>query len=289
MRNFGAHALTIHTACSLAIGRGIWTNLESGHFYVVVLRAKLPGRTVKSGKLSRSAEERVRKGVLGLRWECPEKVSRTGARWSLHSAKVHSLRIYPYPMVWPLPRPWSDTMVSIPLWAQKTLEIKGFLGLERPFLDLVSQTPRPRGRGRPLFAEKWDFEVLHRCERLFQDARDPKHPSALSPKHFWSIQDTLARDPKHPLALSPKHFWSICLIWQLYQGARLEIVVLALKLAMPSVYLHVQHVLMRAKSWSMGGGSQKLTKKSHIEEDLGRWGAFKSTLRLPSDTKLLRK
>ena len=57
----------------------------------------------------------------------------------------HSLRIYPYPMVWPLPRPWSETMVS-------DLEIKGFLGLGRPFLDLVSQTPRPRGRGRPLFA-----------------------------------------------------------------------------------------------------------------------------------------
>ena len=47
----------------------------------------------------------------------------------------------------------SETMVSIPLWAQKTLEIKGFLGLGHPFLDLVSQTPRPRGRGRPLFAE----------------------------------------------------------------------------------------------------------------------------------------
>ena len=31
--------------------------------------------------------------------------------------------------------------------------IKDFLSLERPFLDLVSQTPRPRGRGRPLFAE----------------------------------------------------------------------------------------------------------------------------------------
>ena len=43
-------------------------------------------------------------------------------------------------------------MVSTPLWAQKTLEIKGFLGLERPFLDLVSKTPRPRGGGRPLFA-----------------------------------------------------------------------------------------------------------------------------------------
>ena len=69
-------------------------------------------------------------------------------------SKSDSLRIYPYPMVWPFPRPWSETMVSIPLRAQKTLEIKGFLGLERPFLDLVSQTPRPRGRGRPLFAEK---------------------------------------------------------------------------------------------------------------------------------------
>ena len=50
----------------------------------------------------------------------------------------------------------SETMVSIPLWAQKTLEIKGFLGLGCPFLDLVSQTPRPRGRGRPLFAEICD-------------------------------------------------------------------------------------------------------------------------------------
>ena len=56
-------------------------------------------------------------------------------------------------MVWPLPRPWSETMVSDPLWAQKTLEIKGFLGVERPFLDVVSQTPRPKGRGRPLFAD----------------------------------------------------------------------------------------------------------------------------------------
>ena len=59
-------------------------------------------------------------------------------------------------MAWPLPRPWSETMVSIPLWAQKTREIKGFLGLERPFLDLVSRTPRPRGRGRPLFAESFE-------------------------------------------------------------------------------------------------------------------------------------
>ena len=52
----------------------------------------------------------------------------------------------------------SETMVSDhglrrPL-SRENLEIKGFLGLQRPFLDLVSQTPRPRGRGRPLFAEK---------------------------------------------------------------------------------------------------------------------------------------
>ena len=46
----------------------------------------------------------------------------------------------------------SDHGLNPPL-GKKTLEIKGFLGLERPFLDLVSQTPRPRGRGRPVFAE----------------------------------------------------------------------------------------------------------------------------------------
>ena len=46
-------------------------------------------------------------------------------------------------------RPWSQS----PFEHRKTLEIKGFLGLERPFLDLVSQTPRPRDRGRLLFAD----------------------------------------------------------------------------------------------------------------------------------------
>ena len=50
-------------------------------------------------------------------------------------------------------RPWSRT----PSEHKKILEIKGFLGLARPFLDLVSQTPRPRGRGRPLFAEFLGF------------------------------------------------------------------------------------------------------------------------------------
>ena len=66
---------------------------------------------------------------------------------SAKGRKCHSLRIYPHPHGLAPSETWSETMVSIPLRAQKTLEIKGFLGLERPFLDLVSQTPRPRGRG----------------------------------------------------------------------------------------------------------------------------------------------
>ena len=43
---------------------------------------------------------------------------------------------------------------SLGLLRQKALEIQGVLGLESLFLDLVSQIPRPRGRGRPLLAEK---------------------------------------------------------------------------------------------------------------------------------------
>ena len=60
-----------------------------------------------------------------------------------------SLRIYPYPMVWPLPRPWSETMVSIPPWAQKTLEIKGFLpeisGSGAPIFGFGRADPAPKG------------------------------------------------------------------------------------------------------------------------------------------------
>ena len=82
------------------------------------------------------------------RWGCTKTRPFVGV-----PCTFHSLRIYPYSMVWPLPRRWSKTMVSIPFWGQKALEIKCFLGLERPFLDLVSQTPRPRGRGRPLFGQ----------------------------------------------------------------------------------------------------------------------------------------
>ena len=48
-------------------------------------------------------------------------------------------------------------------------EIKGFLGLKRPFLDLVSQTPRPRGRGRSLFAETFpplEGELSRACIKV---------------------------------------------------------------------------------------------------------------------------
>ena len=90
----------------------------------------------------------------------------------------HSLRIYPYPMVW-------DHGLNPPLITEKkTLEIKGILGLERPFLDLVSQTPRPRGRGRPLFAQLvlsfflfkifGTFPIFPDCPDFFGDIRWPQ-------------------------------------------------------------------------------------------------------------------
>ena len=98
-----------------------------------------------------------------------KKKNRGLAGGSLEIFNLHSLRIYPHPMVWPLPRPWSETVVSIPLWAQKTLEMKGFLGLERPFLDLVSQTPRPWGRVDPcLLKSRLKFSIPEGNLELFQ-------------------------------------------------------------------------------------------------------------------------
>ena len=35
--------------------------------------------------------------------------------------------------------------------------MKDFLCLERPFLDLVLQSPRPRGGGGPLFTDSYRF------------------------------------------------------------------------------------------------------------------------------------
>ena len=67
-------------------------------------------------------------------------------------------------------------MVSIPLCAQKTLEIKCFVGLERPFLDLVSQTPRPRGGGRPLFAEFWQEKITETRKKNAKTRRNAQTP-----------------------------------------------------------------------------------------------------------------
>ena len=59
----------------------------------------------------------------------------------LSGTESHSLWIYPCP-------PFRDHGLNPPLSTENPRN-KGLLGLERPFLDLVSQTPRPRGRGRP--------------------------------------------------------------------------------------------------------------------------------------------
>ena len=48
------------------------------------------------------------------------------------------------------------------------------MGLERPVLDLVSQTPRPRGRGRPLFAGQMMAMSLLEVPKRFFFARGGK-------------------------------------------------------------------------------------------------------------------
>ena len=54
------------------------------------------------------------------------------------------------------PTPWSGPVRDRGLNPPPSTESprnKGFSGSGAHFLDLVSQTPRPRGRGRPLFAD----------------------------------------------------------------------------------------------------------------------------------------
>ena len=108
-------------------------------------RQEKPTKTTRIFIPSEPLKSLEKKGKRSKKQGNPRKGKKQGLIWQT--------RIYPYPMVWPLPRPWSETMVSDPLCAQKTREVKGFLGLGRPFLDLVSQTPRPRRRGRPFFAD----------------------------------------------------------------------------------------------------------------------------------------
>ena len=52
------------------------------------------------------------------------------------------------------------------IWGVGLVRIIFILGLERPFLDLVSQALRPRGRGRPLFAQVRFLERACRKLRL---------------------------------------------------------------------------------------------------------------------------
>ena len=58
----------------------------------------------------------------------------------------------------------------------------GFLGVERPFLDLVSQTPRPRGRGRPLFAEQCQVVVFIADDLGFLGPGSPDLMTELCPQ-----------------------------------------------------------------------------------------------------------
>ena len=68
------------------------------------------------------------------------------ARGKSHVAGQQT-RIYPYPMVWPLPRPWSETMVSIPLLSTENPRNKGFSGSGAPILGFGSRRPRAQGVG----------------------------------------------------------------------------------------------------------------------------------------------
>ena len=60
-----------------------------------------------------------------------------------------------WPPSWPLLRPWSQSPSEHckPCAAMH----EGFSVSGAPFWDLVSQTPRPKGRGRPLFQQVFGF------------------------------------------------------------------------------------------------------------------------------------
>ena len=77
-------------------------------------------------------------------------------------------------------------MVSICLLAQKALEIKGFLGLERPFLDLVSQSFWGSPEKSPKYPRKSE-----NCQKL-----QKVHPRAAICRHFSSIFGDSSADPQ---------------------------------------------------------------------------------------------
>ena len=57
------------------------------------------------------------------------------------------LQVYPYPMVWPLPRPWSETMVSNPPLSTESPRNKGFSGSGAPSFGFGLADPAPKGYG----------------------------------------------------------------------------------------------------------------------------------------------
>ena len=85
----------------------------------------------------------------------------------------------------------SETMVSIPPLSAVNPMHKGFsetfLSLAHPFLDLVLQIPRPRGKGRPLFAEHLDGPATRNTNR--GDSRELIRANRFTVKnHFHKVR-----------------------------------------------------------------------------------------------------
>ena len=83
-----------------------------------------------------------------------------GRKWGKKKLRTIEKQTYSHPKVSNLgstPTPWSgpfrDHGLDPPLSTVNPMH-EGVPVSAAPFLDLVSQTPRPRGKGRPLFAEK---------------------------------------------------------------------------------------------------------------------------------------
>ena len=119
-------------------------------------------------------------------------------------------------------RPWSRS----PLMHRRTLEIKGFLGLERPFLDLVLETPiRPRGRGRPFFADQCTLCTGH-CDRPVENSEPVKiEPETgtvgtvfLKTESRTGTAGTVFQEPKP----EPEPSFPVKLYWNTDETARTE-------------------------------------------------------------------
>ena len=82
--------------------------------------------------------------LTGWRLSCSPSLVSASRRSQIHN-DIHSLRIYPYPMVWPLPRPWSETMVSEALLSTENPRNKGFSGSGAPIFGFGLADPAHKG------------------------------------------------------------------------------------------------------------------------------------------------